>query len=215
MSPQPGSRVNNTRWHLRGLNLDSCNCDWGCPCQFNAKPTHGNCEGLFGVHINEGKYGVIKLDRLNFVWIASYPGLIHEGYGKASMYIDDRANDEQFDVLSRIITGKAKGSAFDVYSTTIDYSEEPKKAKIMFLSNGIKNQVKADGICEVQLEPMKNPVTGKVHRAIIEFPSGGFESTRMDMALSKMLVANDGYFDFRYEGIYGSIQEISWKGTGP
>jgi hypothetical protein len=26
--------------------LDACNCDWGCPCQFNAKPTHGNCEGV-------------------------------------------------------------------------------------------------------------------------------------------------------------------------
>ncbi|MDQ4066045.1 MAG: hypothetical protein M3114_00485 [Thermoproteota archaeon] len=49
----------------------------------------------------------------------------------------------------------------------------------------------------------------------IEFPSGGFESTRMDMASSRMLVVNDGYFDFRYEGSYGSIQEISWKGTGP
>ncbi|MDQ3970872.1 MAG: DUF1326 domain-containing protein, partial [Thermoproteota archaeon] len=24
--------------------LDACNCDWGCPCQFNANPTHGNCE---------------------------------------------------------------------------------------------------------------------------------------------------------------------------
>jgi hypothetical protein len=49
----------------------------------------------------------------------------------------------------------------------------------------------------------------------IEFPSGGFESTRMDMASSSMLVVNDGYFDFRYEGTYGSIQKISWKGTGP
>jgi hypothetical protein len=214
MRPQTSSRL-NTRWHLRGLYLDSCNCDWGCPCQFNAKPTHGNCEGLFGVHIKEGKYGNVKLDKLNFVWISLYPGPIHQGRGKASMYIDDRATDEQFDVLSKIITGKAKGSAFDVYSATLDHSEEPKRAKITFLSNGIKSQVKADGICEVQLEPMKNPVTGKVHRAVIEFPSGGFESTRMDMASSKMLVANDGYFDFRYEGTYGSIQEISWKGTGP
>ena len=37
----------------------------------------------------------------------------------------------------------------------------------------------------------------------------------MDMASSKMLVANDGHFDFKNEGTYGSIQEISWKGTGP
>jgi hypothetical protein len=56
MRPQTSPKLNNARWHLRGLYLDSCNCDWGCPCQFNAKPTHGNCEGLFGVHINGNIY---------------------------------------------------------------------------------------------------------------------------------------------------------------
>jgi hypothetical protein len=214
MRPQTSPKP-NTRWHLRGLYLDSCNCDWGCPCQFNARPTHGNCEGLFGIHIKDGNYGNVKLDGLNLVWIGSYPGAIHEGHGKASMYIDDRANEEQFDVLSKIITGKAKGSAFDVYSATLDHFEKPRRAKITFRSSGIKSKVKAEGICESQLEPIKNPVTGKVHRAVIEFPSGGFESARMDMASSRMLVANDGYFDFRYESTYGSIQEISWKGIGP
>ena len=41
-------------------------------------------------------------------------GPIHEGHGKASIYIDNRASEEQFDRLSKIITGRAKGSAFDI-----------------------------------------------------------------------------------------------------
>jgi hypothetical protein len=49
----------------------------------------------------------------------------------------------------------------------------------------------------------------------ILLPAGGFESTRINMASSNMLVVNDGYFEFKYEGTYGSIQKISWKGTGP
>jgi hypothetical protein len=204
-----------TRWQLHGLYLDSCNCDLGCPCQFNARPTHGSCEGLFGIHIKEGNYGNVKLDALNLVWIGSYPGAIHEGHGKASMYIDNRASEEQFDVLSKIMTGKAKGSAFNVYDATLDHFEEPRRAKITFRPNGIRSQVKAEGICECQLEPIRNPVTGKVHRVVLEFPSGGFESSRMDMASSRMLVVDDGYFDFKYEATYGSIQEVSWKGTGP
>jgi hypothetical protein len=36
----------------------------------------------------------------------------------------------------------------------------------------------------------------------------------MDMAYSKTLVANDGYFDYKYDGTYGSILEIACKGTG-
>jgi len=29
-------------WKVHAYFLDACNCDWGCPCQFNAKPTHYN-----------------------------------------------------------------------------------------------------------------------------------------------------------------------------
>jgi hypothetical protein len=204
-----------TKWHLAGLYLDSCNCDWGCPCQFNAKPTHGNCEGLSAIHIAEGRYGTVKLDRLNFIWIGSWPGPIHEGHGRASIYIDDKATEEQFSELSKIITGRAKGSAFDVYGMTLDHFEEPKRAKMTFLSKGIKSQVKVEGVGESQLEPIKNPITGKDHRIFIELPSGGFESARMDMASSKILTVNDDYLTFNHKGTYGSVQEISWKGTGP
>jgi hypothetical protein len=66
-------------------------------------------------------------------------------------------------------------------------------------------------IAEAWLEPIRNPVTGKAHRAIIEIPEG-FESGRMDQASMKTLVANDGYLSFRYEGTYGSFSENTWKG---
>ena len=97
-------------WQMHVYYLDSCNCDWGCPCQFNAKPTHGNCEGLSGIHIINGNYryhnNSIKLDGLNMAFIYSWPGPIHEGHGRASYYVDYRADDAQFDALSRIIVGK-------------------------------------------------------------------------------------------------------------
>ena len=32
-------------WHLSGTVFIACNCDYGCPCNFNARPTHGSCEG--------------------------------------------------------------------------------------------------------------------------------------------------------------------------
>ena len=54
-------------------------------------------------------------------------------------------------------------------------------------------------------------MTGKAHRAIIELPEG-FESSRMDQASMKTLVANDDYLNFRYEGTYGSFSENTWKG---
>jgi hypothetical protein len=74
--------------------------------------------------------------------------------------------------------------------------------------------VKAEGVGEAQLEPIRNPVTGKVHQVAILQPKG-FEAPRLDMASSKFLIADDGLLHFKYEGTYAGVQKISWKGTGP
>ena len=41
----------------------TCNCAWGCPCQFNALPTHGRCEAMVAVRIREGHYGTDEARR--------------------------------------------------------------------------------------------------------------------------------------------------------
>jgi hypothetical protein len=108
LNPKAQRQQKRPTWKVHAYFLDACNCDWGCPCQFNAKPTHGNCEGVAGYHIVTGIYGTnIKLDGLNMALIASWPGQLHEGHGKASYYIDNRANERQFEALSNIITGRA------------------------------------------------------------------------------------------------------------
>jgi hypothetical protein len=216
-------------WKVHAYFLDACNCDYGCPCQFNAKPTHGNCEGVAGYHIVTGSYGTsVKLDGLNMALIASWPGPIHEGRGKASFYIDNRTDEKQFEALSNIITGRAGGGPFVVYASTIEEIQEPKRASVKFQTKDTRSRVSVfwtredkkrrnkreqsqDVIAEAWLEPIRNPVTGKAHRAIIELPEG-FESSRMNQASMKTLVANDSYLNFRYEGTYGSFSENTWKG---
>lgn len=207
-------------WKIHAYYLDACNCDWGCPCQFNAKPTHGNCEGLSGIHIIDGNYGSndIRVDGLNMAFIGSWPGPIREGHGKASYYIDHRADDRQFDALSKIITGKAgSGGPFALYASITEEYDEPKRARIRFEAKGIRSHVTVgnnkddDIVADAWLEPIKNPVTGKIHRAVIELPEG-VEATRMDQASTKKLLVNESRINFRYEGTYGSFSENVWKG---
>jgi hypothetical protein len=61
-------------WRLNGKVLVACNCDWGCPCNFNAPPTTGKCEGGLTWHVEKGSYGDIKLDGLNFSVYVNWPG---------------------------------------------------------------------------------------------------------------------------------------------
>jgi hypothetical protein len=205
-----------TKWKLHVYYLDACNCDWGCPCQFNAKPTHDNCEGLGGVHIINGNYANIKLDELNLAFIGSWPGPIHEGHGKASYYIDYRSDDKQFDALSKIITGKSGGGGpFSLYASIIEGYNEPVRSRIIFQSKGIRSHLmvgdKDNLEIDAWLEPIRNPVTHNIHRAIIELPEG-FEATRMEQASTKRLEVNSSYLNFRYAGTYGSFSENVWNG---
>jgi hypothetical protein len=76
-------------WRVAGEEVGNCNCAWGCPCQFNALPTHGRCEGFSARQIREGYFGDIRLDGVRFAGIYSWPGAIHEGNGTRQLIVDE------------------------------------------------------------------------------------------------------------------------------
>ena len=63
--------MSDVKWMIKGREFANCNCAYGCPCQFNALPTHGDCHGLFGLEIKEGNFGALRLDGLRAVLLAS------------------------------------------------------------------------------------------------------------------------------------------------
>ena len=90
------------RWMIRGVQFVNCNCAWGCPCQFGARSTNGFCDG-FGVgHIEEGYFNDTKLNDLNWILIAKFPGEIAEGNGRMRAIIDERADGDQREAMRKI-----------------------------------------------------------------------------------------------------------------
>jgi hypothetical protein len=65
-----------TNWEIKGREFGNCNCSYGCPCQFNALPTHGHCRGLAVLDIEEGFHGTTRLDGLKAAAIFRWPGPI-------------------------------------------------------------------------------------------------------------------------------------------
>ena len=48
-------------WKIKAVSFGSCNWDYGCPCQFERRPSQGNCRG-FGVgRIERGHFGDVTL----------------------------------------------------------------------------------------------------------------------------------------------------------
>ena len=98
--------MSDTKWAIHGREFTNCNCAYGCPCQFNALPTHGFCQAVVGIQIDKGFHGETSLDGLRVAGIFRWPGPIHLGNGEAMPIIDVRANDKQREALLRIMSGQ-------------------------------------------------------------------------------------------------------------
>ncbi len=92
-------------WEIEAREFANCNCDFGCPCQFNALPTHGDCAAFVGLEIDNGHFGDVRLDGLRAVGIMKWPGPIHFGKGEAFLIVDERANEAQRNAILTIMTG--------------------------------------------------------------------------------------------------------------
>ncbi len=94
------------KWTIRGKEFSNCNCAYGCPCQFGSPTTHGNCEAIGSVEIEEGHFNDTRLDGLYAVMLLYWPGEIADGNGKQQMIIDERADAEQREALRKILHGQ-------------------------------------------------------------------------------------------------------------
>jgi hypothetical protein len=172
-------------WMIKGPKIASCNCDYGCPCEFNAPPTHDVCEGLEAMEIQEGYFGDIRLDGLRFAAAYRWPGPVHEGGGIVQGFIDERADDAQREALIKIVSGleQEPTTAFSIYGSTIEKEFDPVFTTIEFRCDidARTGGFAVPGHLELSIEPIRNPVTGQPHRAQIRLPEG-FEFREAEMA---------------------------------
>ncbi|MCI0431303.1 MAG: DUF1326 domain-containing protein, partial [Rhodospirillales bacterium] len=66
------------QWMVKGREFANCNCSFGCPCQFNDLPTHGNCRAAIGYQIDQGHFGDVRLDGLRAAALYAWPGAVHQ-----------------------------------------------------------------------------------------------------------------------------------------
>ncbi len=163
------SAETKTTWRIQAEEFGSCKCAWGCPCQFNALPTHGRCEGFAVWKIREGHYGDLKLDGVRFAQIYWWPGPIHEGNGTRQFIIDEKATPEQRTVLTTLSSGTEGGAFFEIFASVCPNAPEPLIMPIHCEMDIERRQAKVEipGVAETLIEPLKNPVTGEEHRARI------------------------------------------------
>jgi hypothetical protein len=149
------SEPTKTKWQIAGEEIGNCNCNWGCPCQFNAVPTTGHCEALLGWQISDGYFGKTRLDGIRFARIYWWPGAIHEGNGVRRTIIDERATKDQREALISLDSGQHGGLYWEIFATVCPNLIEPLFAPITIDIDRKKRvaRIRIPGIAESNTEP--------------------------------------------------------------
>lgn len=205
-----------TEWMIRGPEIASCNCSYGCPCQFNALPTDGTCRAAVGMQIEEGHYGKVNLDGLRWAAIAAWPGPIHMGHGEIQPIVDERATAEQREALLKIMSGQDTepgATFFNVFVLMCDTVHEPLFKAIDFAVDlkSCDGHIRVPGVLDVTTEAIRNPVTGNPHHAKVSLRQG-FEFSEAEFASGT--IRSKGSIVVETSGRHAHLANLHVTGSG-
>lgn len=205
-------------WELKGTEYGNCNCDYGCPCQFNGRPSseNGDCRYAMFTEIDEGQYEEVRLDGLRFVWLGGWPGAVHEGDGVLQLIIDERADDAQREAIRRIVYNEDTDELlthYAIFCAMCSKIHDPIVAPIelAFDVEARTAHGEVPGIVVSNAEPVRNPVTGKPHRAQIVLPEG-FACTVMETASGS--VKSEGTVPLAFSNTFASFAKLHMTNRG-
>jgi hypothetical protein len=163
---------NSPQWRMDVEYVQSCNCDYGCPCNFNALPTYGNCEALIAYHIIKGNFDNTNLDDVKFAWGLWWPKAIHMGNGTGALYVDKKATAEQIKAIEEITSGKHGGGVFTIFPSTFTKTLPTKITDIDFHYDPYDAWFTVKGAGEVRSQHIANAVTGALFEGEVLVPNG-------------------------------------------
>src|SRR3984893_9979228 len=100
------------KWTMRGEYMESCNCDYLCPCIYTnpqAPVTYDHCTPGLVFRIDAGNHGDIALDGVKFAVLIRSGKVMADGNGVFAGVVDERADEAQRQALVAIVGGQAGG----------------------------------------------------------------------------------------------------------
>ena len=191
-------------WYIEGRSFGNCNCNYGCPCQFEDLPTHGHCTGFEVLEIDKGHFGDVSLKGVRCALLYAWPGPVFEGNGQMQAIIDERAKPKQREALKIVLHGGETDEAKShwwVYHAMCS-KVHPTLYKPIDYQVDIEARsarVAIPGLLEASGRPIRAPHGGGEHRVRIDIPGGiEFELAEIGSASTKATGAinldlNDSY----------------------
>lgn len=202
---------------MEGVEFVNCNCAYGCPCQFQGLPTHGDCCAYGFVQIDHGRFGDVPLDGLRWGILAAWPGPIHEGNGTFQTIIDERADPQQRAAIEAVSHGKETEPGkliWQIFSTTIA-KFLPTLYKPIDLTIDLaarRAQVRVPGVVEGKGSSIVNDISRQDVPTTLIMPAG-FEFHQAEFISGTGRTAN-GEVHLDFDGTHAHLARVHWTTHG-
>jgi hypothetical protein len=97
-------------YELSGDFIEACDCYLMCPCWIGDAPDGGHCTGLFAwIMSNGSQIDGVDVSGLRVVSVSTHNGTRRGGNTNTVVFVDSRANVDQFGVLAAAFSGQLDG----------------------------------------------------------------------------------------------------------
>jgi hypothetical protein len=196
-------------WNLAGSYIETCSCDLMCPCNlsFDHGATYDYCRATLVFNIEKGEIEGTDVGGRKVAAIFDSPKVMTEGNWRLGMFVDEDADDEQFEKLTAVFGGQ-KGGPMEALAPLVGEMLGVERATFEINEDGLRHSVKiGDGI-DFEIEDIVpfGVETGKPARLVGIFHPAGSELNAAEATRS-----NINAFGIEYEGKTGvSTSDFAW-----
>ncbi len=143
------------KWQLSGQYMESCNCDYLCPCIFTnpqGEVTHDHCTAVLVFRIDQGRSGETALDGLCFALVLRSGKVMADGNWIYACVVDERADPAQRAALSAIVSGDVGGTPGMIRSNLVTDFRGVEVRPIQFHMDGLKRSVTIPDMLSFEIE---------------------------------------------------------------
>jgi hypothetical protein len=143
------------QWTMLGEYMESCNCDYLCPCVYTnpqGPVTHDHCTAALVFRIDAGSYGDTKLDGLKFALVIRSGKVMADGNWVFAGVVDEQAGDAQRQALAAIVGGEAGGPPGFIRDNLVSDFRGVEFKPIEFNLDGLKRSTVIPDIVSFEIE---------------------------------------------------------------
>ena len=102
----------DVKWAIRGEYMESCNCDYLCPCIYTnpqGPVTYDNCYAVLVFRIDDGDFGGARLDGCKFAFVLRSGKVMADGNWVFGVIVDEGADASRRAAVPGLFTFEVDG----------------------------------------------------------------------------------------------------------